>query len=112
MTFTTFQRAALTLALTASTAAAAVAQTASAPTAPPAAAVAATTAPAATLSMQQVLERVSALGFRDVREIERKSDKLFEIEARDDKGQGVELLVDARSGEILKQEMKNKGRRQ
>lgn len=72
------------------------------------AAPAAATAP---MSMMQVLERITAQGYRDVREIELKSDRLYEIKATNDKGQRVEMLIDARSGELLKQEIKTKGSR-
>ena len=80
---------------------AAVAQPAAAPAA------ATPTAPAA-MSFQQVIDRLAALGFRDIREIERKSDRLYEVEAHNDKGQRVELDVDARSGEILAQDIKGR----
>ena len=89
-------------ALIATASLAAVAQTA-APASPAAA--------AAPMSMMQVLERITAQGYRDVREIEMKSDRLFEVKATDDKGQRVEMLIDARSGEVLKQEIKNRGSR-
>ena len=68
-------------------------------------------ATAAPMSMMQVLERVTAQGYRDVREIEMKSERLYEVKATDDKGQRVEMLIDARSGEVLKQEIKTKGSR-
>lgn len=68
-------------------------------------------AAAAPMSMMQVLERVTAQGYRDVREIELKSERLFEVKATNDKGQRVEMLIDARSGEVLKQEIKSKGSR-
>lgn len=75
------------------------------------AAPAAPAAAAAPMSMMQVLERVSAQGYRDVREIEMKSERLYEVKATNDKGQRVEMLIDARSGEVLKQEIKTKGSR-
>lgn len=64
-------------------------------------------APAATAAMnfQQIIERVVAQGYNDVREIERKSDKLYEIKARKGQGRWVELYVDARSGEILREDI-------
>ena len=68
-------------------------------------------AAAAPMSMMQVLERITAQGYRDVREIELKSERLFEVKATNDKGQRVEMLIDARSGEVLKQEIKTKGSR-
>jgi hypothetical protein len=80
---------------------AAIAQAPSAPQAPQAPA-----APAATLNFQQVIDRVVAQGYSDVREVERKSDKLYEVKARDGQGRRVELYVDARSGEVLREEVK------
>lgn len=70
-----------------------------------------TAAAAVPMSMMQVLERITAQGYRDVREIELKSERLFEVKATNDKGQRVEMLIDARSGEVLKQEIKTKGSR-
>lgn len=63
---------------------------------------AATAAPA--MSIAQVIEHLSARGYRDMSEVERKSDKLFEVKTRDAPGAKRELLVDARSGEVLKSE--------
>ena len=63
-------------------------------------------AQAAPMSLQQAVERVTAQGYKDVREVERKGDKLIEIEARDGQGRRVELLLDARSGEILREKVK------
>lgn len=83
---------------------AAIAQAPSAPQAPQAPQ--APAAPAATLSFQQVIDRVVAQGYSDVREVERKSDKLYEVKARDGQGRRVELYVDARSGEVLREEVK------
>lgn len=61
---------------------------------------------AAPMSFQQVIDRVASQGYVDVREIERKSDKLYEIEARDRQGRRVELSIDSRSGEILREKVK------
>ncbi len=73
------------------------------------AATAQTAAPTATaMNFGQVSEAVQKLGYQDIREIERKSDKLYEIEARDASGAKVELYVDARTGEVLKVESKGK----
>jgi hypothetical protein len=72
---------------------------------PPVAPVAPATV-AAPLGFQQLVDRVTALGYSDVREIERKSDKLYEVKARNAQGQRVELYVDARSGEVLREEVK------
>ncbi len=63
-------------------------------------------APPAAMNFQQVVERVVAQGYNDVRAVERKSDKLYEIKARNGQGRWVELYVDARSGEILREEAK------
>lgn len=86
--------------LLATTAPAALAQASA-----PAPAAAATTA-APSMGFQQVVDRVSALGYTDVREVERKGDKLFEVKARNPQGRRAELLVDARSGEVLRTEVK------
>jgi hypothetical protein len=61
---------------------------------------------AAAMNFQQVIERVTALGYNDVREVERKGDKLYEIEARNAQSRKVELTLDARSGEVLREEVK------
>ena len=66
----------------------------------------ATAAPA--LSMQQVIERLAARGYRDISEIELESNGSYEVEARDDQGRKVELKVDGRTGELLAQEIKVK----
>lgn len=78
--------------------ASAFAQAAPAPTPP-----AATTAGAG-MDIPRITEHVSGLGYTDIREVERKSDKLYEIKARDRSGQRVEILVDSRSGEVLRSE--------
>ena len=62
-------------------------------------------ASAVPMNFQQVIERVTALGYNDVREVERKGDKLYEIEARDAQSRKVELTIDARSGEVLREEV-------
>lgn len=64
----------------------------------------ATAAP--TLTMQQVIERLAARGYRDISEIELERDGSYEVEARDGQGRKVELKVDGRSGELLAQEIK------
>lgn len=66
----------------------------------------AATATTPALGFQQVVDRVVALGYSDVREVERKGDKLYEVKARDAQGRQAELLIDARSGEVLRQEVK------
>jgi hypothetical protein len=65
-------------------------------------------ASAATMNFQQLVDRVAAQGYSDVREVERESDKLYEVKARDAQGRWVELVVDARSGEILREKVKSK----
>jgi predicted lipoprotein len=57
-------------------------------------------APAA-MNFQQVVDRVVAQGYSDVREVERKSEKLYEIKARNSQNRWVELYVDARTGETV-----------
>lgn len=61
------------------------------------------------MNFGQVTEAVTKQGFQDIREIERKSDKLYEVEARNAAGAKVELTVDARTGEILETETKGRG---
>lgn len=56
------------------------------------------------LSVADAIGRVTAQGYTDVAAVERKNDKLYEVKARDPKGQRMELYVDARTGEILKHE--------
>ncbi len=63
-------------------------------------------ATAATMNFQQIVDRVVAQGYSDVREVEREGDKLYEVKARDGQGRRVELYVDARSGEILRAKQK------
>ena len=77
----------------------------------PAAAAAATTSDASAKTFQQLVDHLVAQGYRDVREIERKSDKLYEVKARDAAGAWVELTIDARSGEVLKTEIDNDHKR-
>lgn len=71
----------------------------------PAPAPAPSVAPAAdSLPMPALLDRLASQGYRDIRSIERKSDKLVEIKAIGPDGRRQELDVDARTGEILKVE--------
>jgi hypothetical protein len=70
-----------------------------------------TTAPAtpsqatgASLAIPELLERLTREGYRDFSEIERKSDKLFKVSARNAQGRTLELAVDARSAEVLASE--------
>jgi hypothetical protein len=76
-----------------------------------------TTAPATvsqptapTLAIPELTERLSRNGYREVREIERKSDKLYKVTARDAQGRTHEMDVDARTGEILASEEDDDGR--
>lgn len=54
------------------------------------------------MSFAQIVDHIATLGYRDVREVERKGDKLFEVKARDAQGRWVELTLDARTGELLR----------
>lgn len=68
---------------------------------PPAPA-ASTPAAAPAMGMPDVIELLRQRGYTDIREIERKGPKLYEVDARDSGGRRVELVIDARSGEILR----------
>ena len=59
-----------------------------------------TTAP---LAMDQVLARLRTAGYSDFREIEREHDR-YEVKGSDADGRRVELYVDARTGEVVKEE--------
>lgn len=85
----------------------AVAQTASAPASAPAASPAAapqTAAVPAPMSIQDLLGKLTAQGYTDVSEVERKGDKLYEVKARDAQGRRMEMKVDSRTAEILHSE--------
>jgi len=56
---------------------------------------------AARLSIAQVVERLTAQGYRDIDEIERDGDT-WEVDARTGAGERVKLRVDAHSGAIVK----------
>lgn len=56
------------------------------------------------LDVNMLLKRLSSQGFTDFSEVERKSDKLYEVTARDAEGLRWEMYVDARTGKIIKQE--------
>lgn len=71
----------------------------------PAPAAPAVTATGPAMTIPQVIERLAATGYNDIKEVERKSDKLYEVTARDAKGVWMELHVDARSGEILRSKL-------
>jgi Peptidase propeptide and YPEB domain len=60
------------------------------------------------MNLTQMIEHVAGLGYRDIKEVEKKSDKLFEVKARDPNGNWVELYIDSRSGEILGSKVKKK----
>jgi len=62
------------------------------------------------LGFGQISDAVTQQGYTEIREIERKSDKLYEVEARDSNGLRAELYVDARTGEILKVETKGRSK--
>lgn len=57
-----------------------------------------------TLAMPELIERLSREGYGDVSGIERESDKLYKVNARDARGRRLELRVDARTAEILASE--------
>lgn len=54
------------------------------------------------LSMDEVLARLRSAGHSDFREIEREHGR-YEVKSRNAQGDRVELYVDARSGEIVKE---------
>jgi len=53
------------------------------------------------LSIAQVHDKLAALGYRDIDEIEHERG-VYEVRARTGGGERVKLYVDARSGEILR----------
>lgn len=57
------------------------------------------------MSVEQVIGKVQAAGYRDVEEVER-DDGRYEVKATDAEGRRVELKLDPVSGEILKTEVK------
>ena len=59
-------------------------------------------AAAPAMGMPEVIELLRQRGYTDIREIERKGPKLYEVDARDPAGRRVEVVIDARSGEILR----------
>ena len=58
----------------------------------------------AALAIPELTERLSREGYRDFREIERKGDRLYKVDARNAQGRTVELDVDARTAEVLASE--------
>jgi hypothetical protein len=70
-----------------------------------------TTAPAtaarpsgASLGIPELVDRLSRDGYREINEVKRKSDKLYEVTARDAQGRKLEMKVDARTAEVLESE--------
>jgi negative regulator of sigma E activity len=58
----------------------------------------------ATLAIPELIERLSRDGYRDVREIKLKGEKLYKVTARDAQGRIREMEVDARTAEVLASE--------
>lgn len=54
-----------------------------------------------TLSMAEIVERLSAEGYGEIREIEREGNT-FEVKARDSDGRWKELYLDGATGEVLR----------
>lgn len=55
------------------------------------------------LAWDELLTRLRDAGYSDIREIEREREK-YEVKGRNSEGYRVELYVDARTGEIIKEE--------
>ena len=55
------------------------------------------------LALEEILARLRTAGYSDFREIERESGR-YEVEGRHPEGHHVELYVDARTGEVIKEE--------
>lgn len=60
--------------------------------------------PAAPLSLEQVIRRVSDQGYSDIHEVEREGRRRYEVNALNAEGARVELYVDAESGRVLEVE--------
>ena len=58
----------------------------------------------AALAIPELLARLSRDGYRDFDSVERKSDRLYKLDARDAQGRKVELDADARTAEVLASE--------
>ena len=56
------------------------------------------------IKIPELIDRLSAQGYSDISEVERKSDKLYEVKARDSQGRKLEMHVDARTAEVLHSE--------
>ncbi len=65
----------------------------------------ATQSQSAWMSIEQVVSKVQAAGYRDIEEIER-DDNRYEVKATDAEGRRVELKLDPVSGEILNTKVK------
>lgn len=94
----------------AATAGLAFAQTDSAPAAGTTA-TPATTSPRAAdksnwLDMRQIIDRVEAAGYTDIREIEREKDG-YEVKARDGQGRSVKLYLEPVAGKIVKEKVRD-----
>ncbi len=63
-----------------------------------------TAAPADALPIPALLDKLTAQGYRDISEVERKGDRKVEVKAIAPDGRRKEIYVDARTGEILKVE--------
>lgn len=55
------------------------------------------------LPLDQVLARLRTAGYSDIREVEHEGGQ-YEVESQDAQGQRVELYLDARTGEVMKEE--------
>lgn len=81
---------------------------AAAPGAAPATATASGTQAPAPMTIPQLIDVLAKQGYTDVSEVERKTGAIYEIKARDANGNRRELYVDARTGDILKEERRGK----
>lgn len=73
-------------------------------TAPASPASPAAATPAEALPIPALLDKLTAQGYRDIREVERKGDRKVEVKATAPDGSRKEIYVDARTGDILKVE--------
>lgn len=55
------------------------------------------------LDLDEVLARLRTVGYSDFREVERENGR-YEVNSRNAEGRRVELYVDARTGEVVKEE--------
>lgn len=63
-------------------------------------------ATAAELSIKQIVDRVEAAGYRDIKEVEREDDR-YEVKATTADGRRAELYLDPVSGDITKTKIKD-----